>query len=66
MMIADMARLAVIFGGTSRDNEEGESGGRGTGLIAMSRFAPRGDDHPDGDLTDAGVCGGRDGHPHLR
>ncbi len=41
MMVADMARWGAIFGGTSRDNEEGRSGGGGMlGLIAMSVFAP--------------------------
>ena len=41
MMIADMARWAAIFGGTNRNNEEGNGGGGSIlGLIAMSIVAP--------------------------
>ena len=39
MLIADMARFAAIFGGGSRDNEEG-GGGNIIGLIVMSIVGP--------------------------
>lgn len=39
MMIANMARWAMIFGGTNRDNER-EGGGGVLGLILMSILAP--------------------------
>ncbi|MBI4774025.1 MAG: zinc metalloprotease HtpX [Deltaproteobacteria bacterium] len=40
MILANMARWAAIFGGGSRDNKEGGSGG--LGLIVMSILAPVG------------------------